>query len=94
MRTHEASDLRASRLAMLKDSGVQGEGARSEGAAASKAPAPPSDQEKVGGLGRYERPQCEAETVRQGTSGWRKGPGHSKSGAARKSRFVGIGQVE
>ncbi len=38
--TGESSDLRASTHAMLKDSGVQGEGARSEGQAASKAQRP------------------------------------------------------
>src|SRR5262249_42390457 len=37
-----SSDLRASNLAVLKDSGVQGQGAQSEGPAASKASGKPA----------------------------------------------------
>ncbi len=81
--TREGTDLRASRLAMLKDSGVQGEGTRSEGEAASKAPTPPSAREKAEGSGDTNDPDAKQQSSGKGRPGGEKGPGQSKSGAPR-----------
>ena len=81
--TAESSDLRASRLAMLKDSGVQGEGAQSEGPAASKAKGPPSSTSKPEGSGQTNDPNATKQTSGKGKGGGKSGPGNSKSGAPR-----------
>jgi hypothetical protein len=81
--THEGTDLRASRHAILKDSGVQGEGARSEGKAASKAGDAASDQQKTGDSGDTNDANAKQQTSGKGRAGGEKGPGRSKSGAPR-----------
>jgi Domain of unknown function (DUF4129) len=81
--THESSDLRASRAAVLKDSGVQGEGAQSDGPAASKAKGPPSSTSKPKGSGQTNDPNATQQTSGKGRGGGKSGPGNSKSGAAR-----------
>jgi hypothetical protein len=81
--TAESTDLRASRLAMLKDSGVQGEGAQSEGPAASKAKGPPSSTTKSKGSGQTNDPNATQQTSGKGRPGGKSGPGNSKSGAPR-----------
>ena len=81
--TLESSDLRASRVAMLKDSGVQGEGAQSEGPAASKAKGPPSSTSKSKGSGQTNDPNAAQQISGKGRGGGRSGPGNAKSGAPR-----------
>ncbi len=81
--TGEPSDLRASRHAILKDSGVQGEGARSEGAAASKGQGPPPSSKQADGSGQENDPNAAQQTAGKGRPGGSKGPGRSKSGAPR-----------
>jgi hypothetical protein len=81
--TPESTDLRASRLAMLKDSGVQGEGAQSEGPAASKAKGPPSSTSKPKGSGQTNDKNAAQQTSGKGKGGGKSGPGNSKSGAPR-----------
>jgi hypothetical protein len=81
--TRESTDLRASRLAMLKDSGVQGEGAPSEGPAASKAAQRPSASGKAKGSGQTNDPNAAQQTSGKGRPGGESGPGRSKSGAPR-----------
>ncbi len=79
----EESDLRASRLAMLRDSGVQGKGARSEGPAASKASRPPASSEKAEGSGATNDPNSSEQTSGQGRPGGASKPGRSQDGAPR-----------
>jgi hypothetical protein len=79
--TAESSDLRASRLAMLKDSGVQGEGAQSEGPAASKAKGPPERAGKPQGRGQTNDPNAAQQTSGKGRPGGEKGPGNAQRGA-------------
>jgi hypothetical protein len=81
--TSEGTDLRASRHAILKDSGVQGDGARSEGQAASKTSRPPSTREKTDSSGDTNDPNAKQETSGKGRGGGEKGPGRAKSGAPR-----------
>ena len=81
--THESSHLRASRVAMLKDSGVQGEGAQSEGTAASRAKGPPSSTSKSKGSGQTDDPNATQQTSGKGRGGGTSGPGKAKSGAPR-----------
>jgi hypothetical protein len=81
--TREGTDLRASRHAILKDSAVQGEGARSEGAAASKAENAPSNQEKTGQSGNSNDANAKQQTSGKGREGGEKGPGQAKRGAPR-----------
>jgi hypothetical protein len=79
--TGKTSDLRASRHAILKDSGVQGEGARSEGPAASKGKGPQPSSGKAEGSGDTNDPNAAQQTSGKGKPGSSKGPGRSKSGA-------------
>jgi len=81
--THESSDLRASRVAMLKDSGVQGEGAQSEGPAASQAKGPPPSTSKPKGSGQTNDPNAGQQTSGKGGGGGKSGPGNAKSGSPR-----------
>jgi hypothetical protein len=79
--TSKPTDLRASRLAMLKDSGVPGEGAPSEGPAASKAANRPSSSDKAKGSGQTNDPNAAQPTSGKGRPGGSRGPGRTKSGA-------------
>ena len=81
--TGESSDLRASKYAVLKDSGVQGEGAQSEGPAASKAEGKQPVLGQGQGLGEDQRSQRRPADQRPGETGRRGGPGTSKSGAPK-----------
>jgi len=81
--THEGTDLRASQLAVLKDSGVQGEGARSDGQAAAKSSKPASGSKKAEGSGDTNDASAKQQTSGKGRPGGEKGPGRSKSGAPR-----------
>jgi hypothetical protein len=81
--TAASSDLRASNNAVLKDSGVQGEGAQSEGPAASKGAKPPTSSGKEKGSGQTNDPNAAQQTAGKGRSGGKNAPGNSKSGAPR-----------
>ena len=76
-----STDRRASRWAMLKDGGVQGDGAASEGDAASKADRPPPESAAPEGSGKTNDPNAARQTDGQGRPGGKSGPGRSKSGA-------------
>jgi Domain of unknown function (DUF4129) len=80
---HQESNLRASRTAMLKDSGVQGEGAQSEGRAAAQAKGPPSSTTQPKGSGKTNDPNAAQQTSGKGRGGGKSGPGNGKSGAPR-----------
>src|SRR5262249_33662584 len=77
------TDLRASRQAILKDGGVQGEGAPSEGEAAAEAKSRPSSPGKAEGSG----PANDREAAPRGAAGGRRGGaparGRPPSGAPR-----------
>ncbi len=81
--THESSDLRASRVAMLKDSGVQGEGAQSERPAAAQAKGPPSSTSKSKGSGQTNDPNAAQQVSGKGRGGGKSGPGNAQSGTPR-----------
>jgi hypothetical protein len=81
--TTDQSNLRASQHAVLKDSGVQGEGAPSEGPAASKSGSPPKSSGKAKGSGKTNDPNASQQTNGKGKSGGNSEPGRSKSGAPR-----------
>ena len=81
--TTDQSNLRASQHAILKDSGVQGEGAPSEGPAASKSGSPPKSSGKAKGSGKTNDPNASQQTNGKGKSGGNSGQGRSKSGAPR-----------
>lgn len=78
-----ADHLGASKYAMLKDSGVQGDGAQSEGRAASKASEAPESQGKPEGSGETNDPDARRQTNGQGREGGSGGRGQAKSGAPR-----------
>lgn len=78
-----SSHRQASRWAMLKDGGVQGEGAQSQGDAASKAEAPPQQSGKPQGEGKTNDPNATQQTNGQGREGGNRGQGQAKSGAPR-----------
>jgi hypothetical protein len=78
-----SSDLRASKYAVLKDSGVQGEGARSEGEASSKADGPQKGSGKAQGSGETNDPNASQQVNGKGKQGGSGGPGRSKSGAPK-----------
>jgi hypothetical protein len=80
---HKSSDLRASKYAVLKDSGVQGEGARSEGEAASKASGKQQASGKTQGSGKTNDPNAAQQVNGQGRQGGAGGQGRSKSGAPK-----------
>jgi hypothetical protein len=80
---HASSDHRASKYAVLKDSGVQGEGARSEGQAASKSASKQASSGKAQGSGKTNDPNAAQQTNGQGKEGGAGGPGRSKSGAPK-----------
>ncbi len=73
----ESTDHRASKYAVLKDSGVQGEGARSEGAAASKSGSKQQSSGKAQGSGKTNDPNAAQQVNGQGKQG---------GGAARDAR--------
>src|SRR5262245_41550544 len=75
-----SSDLRASNLAVLKSSGVQGQGAQSEGPAASKANGKPAASGKARGSGKTNDPNAAQQVNGRGRQGGSGGPGRSKSG--------------
>ncbi len=75
--------LSASRYAMLKDSGVQGDGAQSEGQAASKAGDAPKSEGKPEGSGETNDPNASRQTNGRGREGGSGGRGEAKSGAPR-----------
>jgi hypothetical protein len=81
--TSDSTNLRASNSAMLKDSGVQGEGAQSEGPAASKAKGPPSSTSKPKGSGQTNDKNATQQTSGKGKGGGKSTPGNSKSGTPR-----------
>jgi hypothetical protein len=78
-----SSDRRASRWAMLKDGGVQGDGAASEGDAAAKSARPQPEAGEPEGSGKTNDRNAARQTNGQGRQGGKGGPGRSKSGAAR-----------
>ncbi len=80
---HEQSNLRTSKYAVLKDSGVQGEGARSEGRAASKSSGKNRSSGKAQGSGKTNDPNAQQQTNGQGKQGGAGGPGRSKSGSPK-----------
>jgi hypothetical protein len=80
--TSESSDLRASRLALLKDGGVQGEGAQSEGPAASKAKGAPASPNKPQGSGQTNDPNARQQTSGKGRPGGSQGQGNARRGSA------------
>ncbi len=82
-KTRGSSDHRASKYAVLKDGGVQGEGAQSEGEAASKAEGKQDSSGKPQGSGKTNDPNAAQQTNGKGKEGGKGGPGHSKSGAAK-----------
>jgi chromate transport protein ChrA len=79
----KSSNLRASKYAILKDSGVQGEGARSEGKAASKAAGKSPSSGKTQGSGKTNDPNASQQVNGQGRQGGQGGQGRSKSGAPK-----------
>ncbi len=79
----QSDQLSASNYAMLKDSGVQGDGAQSEGEAASKSQGPPESQGKAEGSGKTNDPNASKQTNGDGREGGSGGQGRSKSGAAK-----------
>jgi Domain of unknown function (DUF4129) len=81
--TPASSDLRASNSAILKDSGVQGEGTQSEGPAGSKGAKPPTSSGKEKGSGQTNDPNATQQTGGKGRAGGKNAPGNSKSGAPR-----------
>jgi hypothetical protein len=81
--TPASSNLRASQSAVLRDSGVQGEGAPSEGPAASKGAKPPASSGKEKGSGQTNDPNSAQQTAGKGGPGGKNAPGNSKSGAPR-----------
>jgi hypothetical protein len=85
------TNARASRYAVLKDSGVQGEGAPSEGQAASRAKNAPANARKAEGSGKSNDPNAAQQTSGKGRPGGRKGPGQAKSGAPRGKPGAGKG---
>lgn len=78
-----ADGLSASRYATLKDSGVQGDGAQSEGQAASRAGEAPRSEGKPEGSGETNDPNARRQTNGQGREGGSGGRGQAKSGAPR-----------
>jgi hypothetical protein len=81
--TTAQSNLRASKNAILKDSGVQGEGTPSEGQAGSKSASPAKSSGKAQGSGKTNDPNASQQTNGQGKPGGNSGQGRSKSGAPR-----------
>ena len=88
----DSGRLRASKYAVLKDSGVQGEGARSEGAAASKAGGKQQASGKAEGSGRGNDPNAAQQVNGKGQEGGAGGQGKAKSGAAKGKPSSGSGQ--
>jgi hypothetical protein len=79
-----SSDLRASNYAVLKDSGVQGEGARSEGRAASQSDRQQKASGKAQGSGKTNDPNASQQVNGQGRQGGGGGgSGRSRSGQAK-----------
>lgn len=87
----KSSNLRASGWAMLKDSGVQGKGAASEGEAASKSEGPQKESGEPEGSGKTNDPNAAQQTNGEGKAGGKKGPGRAKSGAPRGKASSGKG---
>ena len=79
----ESSHLKASKYAILKDSGVQGEGARSEGEAASKSRGKQQASGKAQGSGRNNDPNAKQQVNGRGKPGGAGGQGRAKSGAPK-----------
>lgn len=79
--TFGPSGHRASRWAMLKDGGVQGDGAPSEGDAASKAAHPPEESSEPEGSGKTNDLNAARQTNGRGRQGGNRGQGRAKSGA-------------
>ncbi len=79
----KSSDLRASKYAVLKDSGVQGEGARSEGEAALKAGRKQPSSGKAEGSGKTNDPNASQQVNGRGKQGGSGKSGRSKSGQAK-----------
>ena len=77
------SDLRASKYAVLKDSGVQGEGARSEGEAAGKSDGGEKASGKAEGSGRQNDAGAKSQVDGEGREGGAGGKGEAKSGQAQ-----------
>jgi Domain of unknown function (DUF4129) len=81
--SRDLSHLSASKYAVLKDSGVQGKGARSEGPAASKTTGKAQNSGKAEGSGKTNDPNAAQQTNGKGREGGRGGQGQSKSGAPK-----------
>ncbi|WP_165227543.1 DUF4129 domain-containing protein [Aquisphaera insulae] len=88
-----SSDRRASRWAVLKDGGVQGDGAESEGRAASKADEPQEPSGEEQGSGKTNDPNAAKQTAGKGRAGGKSQPGNAKSGAAKGKSASGKGNA-
>jgi hypothetical protein len=84
----DAGDRRASRWAVLKDSGVKGEGTPSEDAASSKSDGSQQGQGESEGSGKADDPNASQKTNGQGREGG-KAAGRSGSGSKGKSSSKG-----
>ncbi len=78
-----SGDRRASRWAVLRDSGVQGDGAQSEGKAASKSDEPQDQSGEEQGSGRTNDPNASKRTGGKGREGGKNQAGGAKSGSPR-----------
>jgi len=78
-----ASSRRASNWAILKDSGVQGEGAPSEGKAASKSDETQAESRDERGSGKTNDPNASQRTAGKGREGGKSQAGNAKSGSPR-----------
>jgi hypothetical protein len=92
--TRDLSHLRASKYAVLKDSGVQGKGARSEGQAASKSKGKSQGSGKSEGSGKTNDPNAAQQTNGQGREGGNGGKGQAKSGAPKGKPSASSGGQE
>ncbi len=78
-----SSDRRASRWAMLQDNGVQGDGAQSEGRAASKSDGPRDESGGEQGSGKTNDPDASKRTGGKGREGGKNQAGNAKSGTSK-----------
>jgi hypothetical protein len=92
--TPAQSDARASKWAVLKDSGVQGEGAQSEGKAASNAAREPTSTSKPEGSGETNDKNAQQQTSGKGRPGGSSGPGQAKTGAPKGKPAAGKGGAQ
>jgi chromate transport protein ChrA len=81
--TNTSSNRQASNNAVLRDSGVKGEGAQSEGKAEAKSKNGSGARGKSKGSGKGNDPNASQEVGGKGKPGGKSGPGTSKSGAPK-----------